>query len=312
MFKQILVPLDGSARAEQALPIAVSLARATNGTVTLVQAVNPKQTEFMESVGEIVLPDMLDENLPAAQEYLEDVATKRDLKGIRTATKVVAGHPAQAIIEVVNKGNVDLVVMCSHGYTGAMRWSMGSIAEKVARYAPSPVFILYEGRALLTEAGTVPAGSKRVLVPLDGSKHAEITILPAALLASALSAPLRGELHLTRVVSSTQGRSEEAIEKARQYLCSVVERLERHPLTEAGVPLDLNITWSVALHDDPASGIVQAAESTGEGEHTKRGEACHVIAMATHGLGGPQLWAMGSTAERVLQTVRQPLLIVRR
>lgn len=65
MFKQILVPLDGSARAEQSLPIAVSFARATNGTVTLVQAVYPQQTEFMESVGEIVLPDILDENLPA-------------------------------------------------------------------------------------------------------------------------------------------------------------------------------------------------------------------------------------------------------
>lgn len=312
MFKQILVPLDGSARAEQALPIAVSLARATNGTVTLVQAVYPKQTEFMESVGEIVLPDILDENLPAAQEYLEDIATKRDLKGIRTATKVVTGHPAQAIIEAVNKGNVDLVVMCSHGYTGAMRWSMGSIAEKVARYAPSPVFILHEGCALQPEPGAVAAGRIRVLVPLDGSKQAETTIMPAALLASALSAPLRGELHLTSVVSSTQGRSEEAIEKTRQYLCSVVERLERHPLTEAGVPLDVQVTWSVALDDDPASGIVQAAENREEGEPAKQGRACQVIAMATHGLGGPQQWAVGSTTERVLQTARQPLLIVHR
>ena len=96
-------------------------------------------------------------------------------------------------------------------------------------------------------------------------------------------------------MQGSKGRSEEAIEKARQYLCSVVERLERHPLTEAGVPLDLNITWSVALHDDPASGIVQAAESTGEGEHTKRGEACHVIAMATHGRNYGQ-WAARPSA----------------
>ena len=315
MFKQILVPLDGSTRAEQALPIAVCLARATNGTVTLVQVVHPLQTEFMESVGEIILPDMLDENMPTAQEYLEAVAATIGLEGIRTTTKVVTGHPAQAIIEAANADNVDLVVMCSHGYTGAMRWSMGSIAEKVARYASSPVFILHEGCALLPEAGATPQGTVRVLVPLDGSKHAEATIMPAALLASALSVPARGELHLTRVVSSTQGevnRFQEAVERSRQYLRSVVERLQRHPLTEAGVPLDLHITWSVALSDDTALGIVQAAENRGEVEHAKRGEACQVIAMATHGLGGPQLWAMGRTTERVLQSARQPLLIVRR
>ncbi len=79
---------------------------------------------------------------------------------------------------------------------------MGSIAEKVARHAPSPVFILHEGRTLLTESGDAPHGSLRILVPLDGSEHAEAAIVPAALLTSALSAPARGELHLTQVVSS--------------------------------------------------------------------------------------------------------------
>ncbi len=185
MFKHILVPLDGSARAEQALPIAGSLARATNGKVTLVQAVHPL-TRFMESVGEIVLPDILDETEPVAKEYLEGVATKSSLEGIRTATKVVTGHPAQVIIEAAHQDNVDLVVMCSHGYTGAMRPSLGSIAEKVARYAPSPVFILQEGTALVAE-GAVPRGTVRVLVPLDGSEYAETAIMPAALLASELS-----------------------------------------------------------------------------------------------------------------------------
>ena len=168
MFKQILVPLDGSARAEQALPVAARLARATNGTVTLVQAVSPP-SEFMVSVGTIVLPEILDEEEPVAKEYLEGVAKTSSLEGIRTATKVVTGNPAPAIIAEAIADNVDLVVMCSHGYTGAMRWSMGSIAEKVAHHAPSPVFILHEDCVLLTKAGGAPHGSVRVLVPLDGS-----------------------------------------------------------------------------------------------------------------------------------------------
>ncbi len=314
MFKQILVPLDGSARAEQALPVAARLARATHGTVALIQAVYPP-TEFMRSVGTIVLPDILDEDVPAAKEYLEGVAQTSSLEGIRTVTKVVTGHPAQAIIAEANADNVDLVVLCSHGYTGAMRWSMGSIAEKVARHAPSPVLILHEGCALTTEAGAAPHGSVHVLVPLDGSEHSEASIVPAALLASALSAPARGELHLTRVVSSPPGEVssfDEEVERTQRYLHSVVERLQHHPLTDAGVPLDVPMTWSVTVAGDVASGIIQAAENGGKGEHAGRDEGCQVIAMATHGLGGPQLWAMGSTTERVLQAARQPLLIVRR
>jgi nucleotide-binding universal stress UspA family protein len=83
MFKQILVPLDGSARAEQALPVAVRIARAAQGTITLVQAVNPP-SQFMEAVGTIVLPDILDENVPAARAYLEGIAQTSSLGGIPT------------------------------------------------------------------------------------------------------------------------------------------------------------------------------------------------------------------------------------
>ena len=307
MFKQILVPLDGSARAEQALPIAARLARVSNGTVSLVQAVWP-QSEFMTSVGEIVLPDILDESVQAAKAYLEDVAITNSLEGIRTATQVVIGHPTQAIIVAANADNIDLVVICSHGYTGEMRWSMGSIAEKVARHAPSPVLILHEDCVLLTESEVVPHGSARILVPLDGSEHAEGAILQAELLAWALSTPARGKLHLTRVVSSESSRFHEEVERTQQYLGSVVERWQQHPPKDAGVLFDLPMTWSITVDGDPASGIIQAVENSGKGED----ESYQVIAMATHGLGGPQLWAMGNTTERVLQAARQSLLIVRR
>jgi nucleotide-binding universal stress UspA family protein len=312
MFKQILVPLDGSTRAEQALPLAARLARASSGTVTLVQAVSPS-SEFMEVVGEIVLPEVLDENVPAAKEYLEGVAQTSSLEGIRTATQVMIGHPAREIIEAAQRDNADLVVLCSHGYTGYMRWSMGSIAEKVACHAPSPVLILHEGSTLSTESGPGPHGALRVLVPLDGSEYAETALLPAALLACAFSAPARGELHLTRVVSPPSGEksgSHDRAERARQYLRSLVERWQRHPLREVEDPLAVSMTWSVTEEDDVATGIIEAAESSGKREDAGRNVGCQVIAMATHGFSGPQLWALGSTTERVLQVARQPLLIV--
>lgn len=311
MFQDILVPLDGSFRAERVLLIAARLAQVTDGTVSLLQAVWPPSV-YMASVGEIVLPEILDETVPAAKVYLENVTKKSSLEDIRTETQVVIGHPAEAIISTVNAGNTDLVVMCSHGYTGEMRWSMGSIAEKVARHVPSPVFILYEDSALLAEAAVIPHGSVRILVPLDGSQQAELAIAKAALLTTALSSPAQGELHLTRVVSSRDremSSKDEEVKRTRHYLHAVVERMQHHLLNDAGEPLDVSLTWSITMADDVASGIMQAAERSGRREDAV---GCQVIAMAAHGRGGQQLWSLGSTTERVLQAARQPLLIVHR
>ena len=82
MFQDILIPLDGSSRAEKVLPVAARLAHITDGTVSLLQAVWPPSV-YMASVGEIVLPDILDETIPAAKVYLENVANQSSLEGIR-------------------------------------------------------------------------------------------------------------------------------------------------------------------------------------------------------------------------------------
>ncbi len=200
MVHDILIPLDGSSRAEQALPVAACLARMTDGTISLLQAIWPPSI-YMASVGEVVLPDILDETIPAAKAYLEEVAKTSSLEGVHAETQVVTGHPAEAIIGAAKADNTDLVVMCSHGYTGDMRWAMGSIAKKVTRHVASTVFILYEDSTLLNELAAIPHGPVRVLVPLDGSEHAEVAITKAAMLTTALSAPAHGELHLIRVVS---------------------------------------------------------------------------------------------------------------
>jgi nucleotide-binding universal stress UspA family protein len=309
MFQDILIPLDGSSRAEQVLPIAAGLAQVTDGTVSLFQAVWPPSM-YMASVGEIVLPDVLDETVPTAKVYLESVAKKSRLEGVHTETQVVIGHPAEAIITTVNADKTDLVVICSHGYTGQMRWSMGSIAEKVARHVSSPVFILYEDCALLTEKAAIPHRSVRILVPLDGSQHAEVVLAKAAKLSTALSAPAHGELHLTRVVArkGREGSSiDEELERTGHYLRTVIERMQQHRPGTVSIPSDLVLNWSITMADDVASGIMQAAEGNESGGVAA---SCHVIAMSAHGRSDKQLWSLGSTTERVLQAARKPLFIV--
>jgi len=312
MFQHIFVPLDGSARAERALPVAARLARANHATVTLLQVVSPP-SEFMKGVGEIVLPVLLDEAELAARAYLERVAQSGALEEIATTIKVVIGHPAQAILSTTHADHADLVVMCSHGETDSTQWSIGSIAQKVARHASSPVLLLHEDSLLLTEQAADFTGPVRVLVPLDGSEYAEVALMHASKLAAALSTPATGKLHLTRMVSPQQrtGSSiDEEVEKSWQYLNLVIKRLQQEQQDTGGSP-NIHMSCSVMTVDDTASGIIQAARMKGEGESVREGEGTHVIALMSHGHGGPQFWALGSTAERVLQVARQPLLIVR-
>jgi len=303
MFQDILIPLDGSSRAEKVLPVAARIAQVTDGTISLLQAVWPPSV-YMASVGEVVLPDILDETIPAAKIYLEMVAQNSSLENIRTETQVVIGHPAEAIMKAAKADNTDLVIICSHGYTGEMLWSMGSIAGKVARHVSSPIFILYEHSALLAELANASVRPLRVLVPLDGSQHAEAVIPKAAMLAVVLAASSHGELHLTRVVSSRgkeKSRLDEELGRTAHYLRAVVENIRKHGLSDMEALPDLSLTWSITKAEDAASGIIQAAENGG---------GCQVIAMTAHGQGGHQLWSLGNTTERVLQAARKPLFIV--
>jgi len=161
--------------------------------------------------------------------YLENLARSNDLINAHAETEVMVGQPAVNILSVVDTRGIDLVVMCSHGYTGMTRWVLGSVAEKVAHHCSVPVLLQREEKPLL--AGLRPHGGStlRALIPLDGSVLALTAIAPAAQLVAAISAPVGGALHLTQVVVMP-GRGEishterEAIlQQAKQNLSATVE-----------------------------------------------------------------------------------------
>jgi nucleotide-binding universal stress UspA family protein len=192
---------------------------------------------------------------------------------------------------------------------------LGSVAEKVARYAPVPVLLLREGGPALVGVPPQAEGPLRALIALDGSTHAEAAMLPAARLIAALAAPGPAALHLTRVVAQLEptesGQWEAQMREARQYLSTAVVHL-REALDEG--PLSMSrfaITWSLICDDDIAAGILRVAETGEVTEAVDGSERADVIAMATHGYSGIRHWAMGSITERVLHACRLPLLIVR-
>jgi len=308
MFERMLVPLDGSPRAEQALPVAARLARAAGGSVVLVQVVSPP-TDFGGGLAPVPLltEQVIEDDLAEATDYLKTVAGSPTFGGIDITTKVMFGSPAQHILATAESRAADLIVLCSHGRTGFTRWVLGSVAHQLVHHSPVPVLVLRQGKPL---PGADAARPLCALVALDGSPLAETALVPAADLVTALATPVHGILHLIQVVKRLSTTAEEgfitqlnaeAAERATAYLVMVKERLqEKYP--------GLTITWSVARAADVADAILSTAEQQ---ESAEGFGSCDLIAMSTHGRGGWERWVMGSVTERVLNATRQPMLIMR-
>lgn len=319
MFKQILVPLDGSGRAERALPIAARMARASGGSILLVRVVSTEPSRLPSATAKPLLTQTVgeaDRNL--AESYLRGVAESDLLSGILVQTQVAVGLVPSSILAIAADKHADSIVMCSHGSTGVKHWWMpGSVAAKVGRFAQIPVLVLREGGSVPQERhpGERPL---RVLVPLDGSDYAEAALVPAAYLA----APGQGALHLTHVVQPARdskvptrtSRSTQDVQVdenlARDYLDATIHKLRDNPGDPAIAGLHLELTFSVIVDDDIAEGIIRVADNVGIGEGAELFGGCDVIAITTHGHSGLQRW-VGGVAERVLHIALLPLLIVR-
>lgn len=333
MYKRILVPLDGSPMAERVIPVAARIARASEGTIILLQVV-PRPLEM----GSQVIPlsgfpsPTLENDFNAATSYLAAIAGRDDLDGIGVQMKALMGAAAQTILNVAEEEQADLVVMCSHGDTGIKRFVLGSVAQKVARHSAIPVLVLRQDGFVPTSSfpdRLRPLRALTAMVALDGSARAEAALLPAASLVMALATPARGILQLTRVVQlpiKARGSAEldkhgyleppdqyakdEAIREAKTYLGILVDHVRQGSLKDA----DLTLTCSVAIGKDVAETLIRAAETGVDAdvaEGTRVFGGCDLIVLATHGRGGLERWVVGSVTEHMLGATRLPLLIVR-
>jgi nucleotide-binding universal stress UspA family protein len=318
MFQHILVPLDRSPRAERALPVAARIARASGGSILLLQVVSPP-TDFIGglAVGALVTGDIIESGLAEANRYLKTVAMSEVMAGITTTTEVLYGSPAQDILAYAEAQEVDLIVLCSHGRTGFKQWVLGSVAHRLVHQSAVPVLVLNEREPtdLLARSGAkLPF---RALVPLDGSPLAERAIMPAAHLAVALAAPTHGAVHLAQVVrlypSTTAGSfidefNERSLEGARAYLTKVVDQLQ-----STMKDLKLSISWSIACENgdsDVATTLLDMAEHGERGKEAAGVGDGDVIAIATHGRDAVERWVIGSVTERILNHTKLPMLIV--
>jgi len=302
MYKRMLVPLDGSELAEVAFTYAKELAGRLDLDVVLLHVcvqqecdLAPMHRAYVERAAEIVRRE--------SEEVQQRTGIQSGVRALEARAEVAVGHPAEEILRYADENDIDLILMATHGRSGVGRWAMGSVADKVLRASIVPVWLV---RAGIPEEIVYDKWPRRtMLVPLDGSELAEAVLPHVEALAKQRGTELvdvvllaicepgvlppdyphaEGVINWDEHVAIVKGAKV-------QYLNGVEKRL-----TDAG----LNVRSEV-LMGDAANEIVDYATSS----------PFNLIVMSTHGRSGVSRWVFGSVAEKVLQGVSNPILLVR-
>lgn len=312
MFHHILVPLDGSPCAEQALPGALRIARKTGASITLLQVIPPSQEMVSPMEPIVVVADITEASIEAVTSYLTKLAATEQFEGIGVHHEVLEGDAGQMIVQYAQERHIDLIVLCSHGRTGLKRLLMGSVARYLTRMSIVPVLILHMDGAF--QARNETARPVRFFVALDGSPFAEAILPIAAELCQALAAPRTGEVHLLHVahlLADVERHTEtitqmnvQSIEHAKAYLKQMERRFQDGDLATYHLTVTSSVMFDTDFADIPvrlAAVSKNFAGVAGTGDYD-------VIAMATHGRRGVARWMEGSITEHVFDLIGIPLL----
>lgn len=300
MYRSILVPLDGTPFGEQALPVAVEVARRTGAALHLVHAHTPGSAwtplEGMMPGASATRPVSQAED----QQYLDGLleTLRRDTQ-VTADVRVLEGPVGRSVAESAQAAGVDLVVMATHGRTGLSRLWHHDVAGYLTRHLSVPVVAVpvHEGEVVSARTREL----RRVLVPLGGRPQNSEVLENVAAFCKALG----GQATVLRVVEppvevgyTLLGQDghvnhyllEDLDLSARQYLEEAAGRLRAH-----GLSVDLAVTHGA----NPAEAILEFAR---EGRHD-------VIAVGTHGLGTVRHLFSSSVVESVVNGADVPVLL---
>ncbi len=289
MYHTILVPLDGSSLAEEALPLATEIARHAGAAVTLVRV------HTLYALTELAcswLPFDKEEDerfRQAEQEYLDAVAgCLRGAVGGSVTAVVVKGMVVDGILGLARNRGADLIVMTTHGSGPISRSFLGSVADELVRRVTVPVLLT---RPRETATGATVAAIRSILIPLDGSPASEQVLGPALGLARLTGAACT-LLHVIEpsAIGRDSRRMERETEQARRYLEAVAAR-------SRGEAAD--VTTRLVVGRRAVAGILEE----------ERGH--DLIALATRGRGGVKRLLLGSVADKVLRGADAPVLLYR-
>lgn len=299
MYRRILVPLDGSLLAEEAVPVAADLARRSGASLELALvhvsmaaalAAAPVAVDFQEL-------DRLQLEDEAA--YLRRVTERvRDEHGQAVDTHHLTGPIVDTLAAHIREAKVDLVVITTHGRGAVGRMWLGSVADGLVRTATAPVLVLRS----TDDPGARRGGFRRVLVPLDQSDAAHEAVPAARKLVEddgeCLLMTVIDPSPLMNVAPVPFGLIPELVvngemkEKAQLYLDRIARSIRR-----TGV----RARAAVRVAANPAVEILDEA----------RHERVDAIVVTTHGVGGMRRFLLGSVVDKLVRGADVPVLVCR-
>ena len=287
-IRDLVVLLDGSTHAAQALPTAKMLCRATGAKLHLLSAIKNKTKEQK---------DRFKKTTEGRRVYLENLSKELISEGYDTSFVVRPGYIADATAAYLRETNIDLVILSTRGKSGEKHWEKGGASRKLVQNISKPILMVQTEHAGRAETHWVPR-LRRILVALDGSIHSERT-LPYA---RALAQTFKSQIFLVSVpavpnASDYRAPAEylEALRSKkdtnmRKFLSAIARGLRKD-----GLKVQTIVTGSL-----PSNTIVDVAAA----KHVD------LIMMTSRGRGGLKLLFMGSVAERVVQGADQMVLMI--
>ncbi len=276
MFERILVPLDGSERAESVLSQIRRMLTYHDAEVLLLQTVSLSMA-----------PGTIDRRSSGSRwaragTYLESITRRLVSEGMKVTQKVAQGAPTETILRVAGAERTTLIVLSTHGRTGNPRSRLGNVMQRLLKTSLVPVLVMPS----FTQMGEefIPADSRErsfrtILVPIADSELS-LQILPSV---EAIVETFGSHVILLNVREPGGAGHVSPMRSAFDLL------------KQKGVPVE-----PLILRGEPGARILEVAEK----------RKVDLIALTTHARSGVSRWGMGSVADIVLHGAQVPLLVV--
>lgn len=294
MMTHILLPLDGTALAEAALPVAAFLARALKARVTLMHLLEIDAPPTVHGEPHLADPEEAEAYLKALRQryFAEDLQLDCHVHGapVRDVADGIVAHEEEL--------KPDLIVMCNHGPDRLSRLLRGSLAQQVVALGQTPLLLVKPTGG----EGRHPFALRRLLLPLDGTERHEGGLEPALELARAC----RSHIHLLGVVPSPSTARSGTLARFMPSATRTLQAIDavnlEHYLQDLLLRLQKGGVESTAElgHGKPAKVIVRTAARSAQ----------DLIVMATHGRAGSEAFWANSVTAAVLAKTTLPLLLI--
>lgn len=293
MFDRILLPLDGSTLAECTIPHALALAKLDNAVIVPLLVLDGSAS------GDGVDPMEWHLRKSEAQTYIDSICTKLQGIGIDSQCLLLTGSPYQRILEQIDRLNINLLLISSHGQSGRVARPFGAIAHKVLEDAGISIMLVPTHAQPLDADMFAPKIYDTVLIPLDGSRRAEC-VLP---IADRLAREQKAKLVLAHVLQRPDVLSWAMLSDDTRIL---TENFVDHIDSVAQRYLE----QVLARQDNDSVLVLAQADNVAiELDHIAAQHEVDLMLISAHGAAANPMRSFGDTVSGILNYCHQPILI---